>query len=145
MRRQSFSSVTGLALALLVWIAPVAAQAGVQVEIDVGSQTMDVYVDGLLRHSWPVSTGRRGYATPSGMFSVKRMEEEWYSKEYDDALMPHAIFFAGGYAIHGTYETRRLGRPASHGCVRLSPGNAARLYNLVERHGARSTRISISD
>lgn len=145
MTSSRFQSVIAVVFGILVWAFPATAKAGVQVEIEIASQTMDVYVNGQLRHSWPVSTGRRGFATPSGNFSVKRMEEEWYSKEYDDAPMPHAIFFAGGYAIHGTYETRRLGRPASHGCVRLSPANAARLYNLVERHGAGKTRISISD
>jgi len=53
--------------------------------------------------------------------------------------MPHSIFFAGGYAIHGTYETRSLGRPASHGCVRLSPAHAAVLYQMVQAEGARIT------
>jgi lipoprotein-anchoring transpeptidase ErfK/SrfK len=125
--------------------APGVARANVQVEVDVGSQTMEVYVNGHLRHTWRVSIGRNGYETPSGEFSAKRMEEEWYSKQYDDAPMPHAVFFNGGYAIHGTYDVKRLGRPASHGCVRLSPGNAARLYNLVEAHGLRHTRISIND
>jgi lipoprotein-anchoring transpeptidase ErfK/SrfK len=134
-----------IAMLLAVAIAPGAARANVQVEVDVGSQTMEVYVNGRLRHTWRVSTGRDGYETPGGEFSVKRMEEEWYSKEYDDAPMPHAVFFNGGYAIHGTYDTKRLGRPASHGCVRLAPGNAARLYNLVEQHGAGHTRISIND
>ena len=135
----------GLAAALAVALAPGVAKANVQVEVDVGSQTMEVYVDGRLRHTWKVSTGREGFETPGGDYSVKRMEEEWYSKEYDDAPMPHAVFFNGGYAIHGTYDTKRLGRPASHGCVRLAPGNAARLYNLVESHGPRHTRISIND
>lgn len=134
-----------IAMLLAVAIAPGVARANVQVEVDVGSQTMEVYVNGHLRHTWRVSTGRDGYETPGGEYSVKRMEEEWYSKEYDDAPMPHAVFFNGGYAIHGTYDTKRLGRPASHGCVRLAPGNAARLYNLVEQHGAGHTRISIND
>lgn len=117
--------------------------AGVTVEIDVGSQTMDVYVRGQHRHSWRVSTGRRGYETPRGSYSVKRMEREWYSTQYDDAPMPHAIFFRGGFAIHGTYHTKQLGRRASHGCVRLAPGNAARLFGLVQQHGRKGTRISI--
>ena len=105
---------------------------------------MEVYVHGRLKHSWRVSTGRRGYETPGGSYSAKRLEREWYSTQYDDAPMPHAIFFRGGYATHGTYETKRLGRPASHGCVRLAPGNAARLYNLVEAMGRKRTRISVN-
>jgi lipoprotein-anchoring transpeptidase ErfK/SrfK len=134
-----------IVMAIAVAGSPGVAKANVQVEVDVGSQTMEVYVNGRLRHTWRVSTGRDGYETPGGDFRAQRIEEEWYSKQYDDAPMPHAVFFNGGYAIHGTYDTRRLGRPASHGCVRLSPGNAARLYNLVEAQGLSRTRISIND
>ena len=137
--------LASLAAFVLLAVVPSAARANVQVEVDVGSQTMEVYVNGHLRHTWKVSTGRDGYETPGGEYSVKRMEEEWYSKEYDDAPMPHAVFFNGGYAIHGTYDVKRLGRPASHGCIRLSPGNAARLFDLVEQVGPRNTRISIND
>ena len=133
------------AMMILVLVAaPAAALANVQVEVDVGSQTMEVYVGGRLKHTWPVSTGRRGYETPGGSYRAKRLEEEWYSTIYDDAPMPHAVFFNGGYAIHGTYDTKRLGRKASHGCVRLAPRNAARLFALVERHGLARTRISIN-
>ena len=137
--------IFGLVAALAVAMSPGVANANVQVEVDVGSQVMEVYVDGRLRHRWKVSTGRDGFETPGGEYGVSRMEEEWYSKEYDDAPMPYAVFFNGGYAIHGTYDTKRLGRPASHGCVRLAPGNAARLFSLVERQGPRNTRISIND
>ncbi len=137
-------SVFGLTMAIVVAVLPVVAKAGVEVEIDVGSQTMEVYVEGRLRHTWRVSTGRRGHATPGGSYSAKRLERRWYSQRYDGSPMPHAIFFRGGYAIHGTGDTQRLGRPASHGCVRLAPGNAAQLYNLVERYGRGRTRISIN-
>jgi lipoprotein-anchoring transpeptidase ErfK/SrfK len=122
-----------------------AVRADVQVEVDVGSQTMEVYVNGAHRHTWPVSTGRSGYETPGGSFRARRLEEEWYSTQYDDAPMPHAVFFNGGIAIHGTYDVRHLGRAVSHGCVRLSPGNAARLYNLIESQGLGRTRITIND
>jgi lipoprotein-anchoring transpeptidase ErfK/SrfK len=132
------------AVLALMAVLPRTASAGVTVEIDVGSQTMEVYVDGDLRHEWRVSTGRRGHETPGGSYGVKRLEAEWYSREYDDAPMPHAIFFRGGYAIHGTYDTKRLGSRASHGCVRLAPGNAAKLFNLVSRQGRGNTRISIN-
>ena len=132
------------AVLALMAVLPRTASAGVAVEIDVGSQTMEVYVNGSLRHAWPVSTGRRGYTTPGGSYGVKRLEANWYSREYDDAPMPHAIFFRGGYAINGTYDTKRLGSRASHGCVRLAPGNAAKLFNLVSRHGRGKTRISIN-
>lgn len=121
------------------------ARAGVKVEVDVASQTMDVYVDGRLRHSWRVSTGAPGYETPTGTYRVKRMKRDWYSTQYDDAPMPHSIFFNGGIAIHGTNHVKRLGRAASHGCIRLAPGHAARLFSLVEAHGMGQTRISVYD
>lgn len=141
MRRTAFAFVATCVMSIM----PGAARADLQVEVDVGSQTMEVYIDGNLRHSWRVSTGRNGYETPGGDFRAQRLEEEWYSTQYDDAPMPHAIFFNGGIAIHGTYDTKHLGRAASHGCVRLSPGNATRLFNLVESHGLRRTHISVND
>jgi lipoprotein-anchoring transpeptidase ErfK/SrfK len=119
------------------------ALASVKVNIDLGAQRMYVYVDGKLQHDWAISSGRKGYETPTGSYRPTRLEREWYSRQYDDAPMPNAIFFSGGYAIHGTYETRRLGRTASHGCIRLAPSNAARLFSLVEERGRRSTRIEI--
>ena len=139
----------GLSAFVLLWCAVVlgsgAASANVAVEVDVGSQTMEVYVNGNHKYTWRVSTGRSGYETPGGNYRAKRLEEEWYSTQYDDAPMPHAIFFNGGYAIHGTGHTKWLGRPASHGCVRLSPGNARRLFSLVENYGLKRTRITIND
>lgn len=131
-----------LGLFLVACSAP-QAHASVQVKVDVRSQTMAVYVSGQHRHTWHVSTGRRGYTTPGGSYRAKRIERTWYSTIYDGAPMPHAVFFKGGYAIHGTYDTKNLGRRASHGCVRLAPGNAAKLYSLVSRYGVQNTRISI--
>jgi hypothetical protein len=92
-------------------------------------------------YSWPISTARSGYRTPRGVFHARGLQLMHYSKKYHMSPMPHSIFFAGGYAIHGTYETRSLGRPASHGCVRLSPAHAAVLYQMVRTEGA---RISIT-
>ena len=83
-------------------------------------------------YSWPVSTARRGYYTPTGVFYPYSLQPMHYSRKYDNAPMPHSIFFSGGYAIHATPHTGNLGRPASHGCVRLSPGNAATLYGIVK-------------
>lgn len=119
------------------------AIAGVTVKINRGSQTMHVYVGGALRHTWAISTGRRGYTTPSGSYRPTRLERMWHSRKYDWSPMPYSIFFRGGYAIHGTYETKRLGRRASHGCIRLAPGNARRLFSLVSRYGRSATRIHI--
>jgi len=118
---------------------------GVHVKVNVAEQRMDVYVDGELQHRWRVSTGRSGFDTPGGVYRPQRLEREWYSKQYDGAPMPHAVFFNAGYAIHGTNDTRRLGRQASHGCVRLHPEHAEELYELVEEHGASRTRIEIAE
>ena len=59
--------------------------------------------------------------------------------------MPHAVFFTReGHAIHGTNEVKRLGNPASHGCVRLSPQNAEMLFELVEETGLENTQIVLA-
>jgi lipoprotein-anchoring transpeptidase ErfK/SrfK len=123
-----------LAVALLTGLAA-PASAGVVVRIDNSAQRMHVYVDGGLAYVWPVSTARRGYWTPPGNYSVQRMARMWYSRKYHMSPMPHSLFFHGGYAIHGTGAIRQLGRPASHGCVRLHPANARALYGLVGYYG----------
>lgn len=120
------------------------ASASVVVHIDKSSQRMSVSVDGSPRYTWAVSTGRAGYGTPNGTFGPQRLARTWFSKKYYDSPMPHSIFFYGGFAIHGSYEIRRLGGPASHGCVRLHPRNAATLYALVQSHGMGATRIVVS-
>jgi lipoprotein-anchoring transpeptidase ErfK/SrfK len=117
----------------------------VQVNIDISSQSMSVRVNGWHHASYRVSTGRRGFETPRGSYSVKRMARIHYSRKYDNAPMPHSVFFHGGFAIHATNSVGRLGRPASHGCVRLAPGNAAALYSLVQTYGARRTRITLTN
>lgn len=111
--------------------------------VDISRQTMTVISNGAVAYSWRVSTGARGYRTPTGTYSPKRLHRMWYSSKYDNAPMPYSIFFRGGYAIHGTNHVRSLGRPASHGCVRLHPGHARTLYSLVKAHGAQNTRIIV--
>ena len=134
--RRALGWLKGLAtVAALTCLAASPASAGVLVRIDNSSQRMQVYVNGGLAHVWPVSTARRGYWTPPGNYRVQRMERMWYSRKYDWSPMPHSLFFRGGYAIHGTGAIRQLGRPASHGCVRLHPGNARRLFGLVQAYG----------
>lgn len=122
-----------------------AQPAEVQVHIDISSQSMAVRVHGFPYGYWKVSTARSGYYTPRGTYSVKRMARVYYSKKYDNAPMPNSVFFLGGYAIHGTGHVRALGRPASHGCVRLAPQNAAALYALVQKHGPGRTRITLTN
>ena len=148
MKRLSGGRFARLALAAAVIMAGAAltpARADVVVQIDKSSQRMAVSVDGMMRYNWPVSTGRSGYGTPSGVFHPQLMARRWFSRKYYNSPMPHAIFFYGGFAIHGTYELSRLGGPASHGCVRLNPSHAATLFSLVERNGPSHTRIEISN
>ncbi|MBR1210941.1 L,D-transpeptidase [Bradyrhizobium sp. JYMT SZCCT0180] len=120
------------------------ARAAVVVQIDKSSQRMAVSIDGATRYSWPVSTGRSGYGTPSGVFRPQWMSRHYYSRKYYNSPMPHAIFFHHGFAIHGTTDIRRLGGRASHGCVRLHPSHAAALFALIQRSGQRNTRIQIN-
>jgi hypothetical protein len=125
--------------------APGIAAASILISVDRSTQRMTVSVDGAQRWVWPVSTGRNGYATPAGSYTAFRMEEDHYSKEFDDAPMPHSIFFTKeGHAIHGTLEALHLGSAASHGCVRLSTANAAKLYALVEQQGLPNTKVVIT-
>lgn len=131
------SALLGLAAGAEVLAANLVAR------IDVGAQTMTVSRDGRVIHRWPVSTARKGFVTPRGSYRPTRMHRMWHSRKYDMSPMPFSIFFRGGYAIHGTNEVRRLGRPASHGCVRLHTANACKLYRLVEQSGRRNTRIVV--
>ena len=144
MRRLSGRWPAGLAGIAISALAIAPARGDVVVHIDKYSQRMDVRIDGTPRYNWPVSTGRNGYGTPSGVFRPQTMARHWFSRKYYNSPMPHAIFFYHGFAIHGTYELSRLGGPASHGCVRLHPSHAAALFALVQRNGPRNTRIEIN-
>lgn len=119
--------------------------AVVDIRIDVSSQSMNVNVNGWNYGRWKVSTAREGFHTPRGAWKPYVIKKMHYSRKYDNSPMPHSIFFLGGYAIHGTGYVKQLGRPASHGCIRLSPQNAARLYSLVQKHGMKATRITITN
>lgn len=131
--------------ALMLMAAPAAALAKVSITVDKDNQIMTVAVDGVERYQWPVSTGNPSHETPNGNFRTFRMEEDHYSKEFDDAPMPHSIFFTKqGHAIHGTFSEKSLGAPVSHGCVRISRANAATLYDLVKRDGLLTTTVTLT-
>jgi hypothetical protein len=122
-----------------------AARADILIQVDKAAQTMTVTVDGAPRYAWPVSTGIAAYDTPDGEFQAFRMERDHFSREWDDAPMPYSIFFTQeGHAIHGSYDVKHLGRPASHGCVRLSKENAAVLFELVKQQGLKKTRVVLT-
>jgi hypothetical protein len=129
--------VSMLAIALGASIAlPGAASAVVRIDVDLGSQTMRVAADSGESYQWPISSGRAGHLTPRGAFRPIALYPMVYSAKYGNAPMPHSIFFYGQYAIHGTTAVGNLGHPASHGCIRLAPANAATLYALVSAQGA---------
>jgi hypothetical protein len=130
----------------LCCFSPCSAVAGIDIRIDKSSQLMTVAVDGRHRYTWKVSTGKSGYTTPSGKFQPFRMERHHRSDEWDNAPMPHSIFFTyDGHAIHGTPYTRHLGTAVTHGCVRLARRNAATLYSLVRQQGMGKTKITIAN
>ena len=120
------------------------SSACITVQIRLSQQTMNVYVDGAHLATWPVSTARPGYRTPEGTFQPYVLEKMHYSRLYDYTPMPHSMFFHGNFAIHGTSETRNLGRPVSHGCVRLRRDNDKALFDLVSRQGREHTTITIT-
>ena len=118
------------------------AKADVFITVDKSEQRM--YVETPTdSYVWKVSTARKGYITPSGQYQPYLLKKLHYSRKYDNAPMPNSIFFYGGYAIHATYDVKHLGRPASHGCIRLSPQNAKWLYRLVKDYGKENTYIRI--
>src|SRR5437868_1016225 len=134
-----------IAVTSLMLFATGAAQAKVAITVDKDNQQMTVAVDGVERYRWPVSSGLPSYETPNGSFRTFRMEEDHFSKEFDDAPMPHSIFFTKiGHAIHGTDSEGRLGTPASHGCVRLSKANATTLYQLVKEQCVLNTSVTLT-
>src|SRR5260370_19642374 len=138
--RSFLAAFTGLMV-----FAAGAAHAKVSITVDKDAQMMTVAVDGVERYHWPVSTGNPSHETPNGSFRTFRMEEDHFSKEFDDAPMPHSIFFTKiGHAIHGTDSEGRLGTPVSHGCVRLSRANASTLYALVEKEGVLNTTVMLT-
>jgi hypothetical protein len=120
-------------------------KAAILVTIDKTNQIMTVSLDGVETYEWPVSTGAPGYSTPSGTYTATSMNKIWYSKQWDNSPMPHSVFFMkDGHAIHGSFAVKYLGRPVSHGCVRISPKNAATLYALVKENGLENTQVVVT-
>jgi lipoprotein-anchoring transpeptidase ErfK/SrfK len=135
------AGAAALAAVLSMSLLAGAARADVLVQVDKSSQRMSVIVNGQHRYTWSVSTGI--YGTPSGTFRPQSLSRNHRSSLYHNAPMPYSIFYDGNFAIHGTTHVSRLGGPASRGCVRLHPSNAAVLFSLVQREGLGNTRITI--
>ncbi len=155
-----FRALRGIAvLFALVWLTVAASAAHkhhhkahvpppppiVVAHVDISSQNLYLTVNGWPLGYWPVSTAGVGYHTPRGTFRVQRLAKEWFSRKYDNSPMPNSVFFDGGIAIHGSYHIKTLGRAVSHGCVRLHPDNAEKLFALVQQYGPSRTRIIVTD
>ncbi len=139
MRKRLLLAVTAIAIMAI----PSAAVAKLSAKINLSSQTMSVYENGKKKHVWKISSGKDGFFTPTGSFRPYVVKKMHYSKKYNNAPMPYTVFFRGGYAIHGTKSVWRLGRPASHGCVRLHTSNAKKFHDLVLKHGKKATSIKV--
>jgi L,D-transpeptidase catalytic domain len=143
MRSVTFLSASLLAAGLALPLAT-AARANIAITVDKSTQQMSVSVDGAQRYTWPVSTGRPGYDTPSGTFKPNRMDADHFSQEWDNAPMPHTVFFdMHGHAIHGFSDVKHLGLAVSHGCVRLAPPNATVLFDLIKSQGMANTTVVV--
>ncbi len=129
---------------ILITTSTTASQADVVARVNLSSQTMHVRVNGRPYASWKISSGRKGYRTPTGTWRPKWTTRMHYSRKYDYSPMPYSVFYNRGYAVHGTNYVRRLGRPASHGCIRLHTDNAREFYNLVKRYGRSNTLIRVA-
>ncbi|MEM9359929.1 MAG: L,D-transpeptidase [Pseudomonadota bacterium] len=112
--------------------------------IDLTAQRMTIKTAGQTLHSWAISSGRTGHETPTGTFTPAWKAKMWHSRKYHMSPMPYSVFFNGGIATHGTNAVKRLGHPASHGCIRLTTPNARKFYQLVQRHGMKRTRIVVT-
>ncbi len=140
-----FGGIAGiLAAGMMLATTATASLAGVVASVDLSSQTMRVTVNGQHHASWKISSGRKGYGTPTGTWRPKWTTRMHYSKKYYNSPMPYSVFYHGGFAIHGTNYVSKLGRPASHGCIRLHTSNARTFYNLVNKYGRSNTLIRVS-
>ncbi len=137
-------SAVMISAAMFLAVSAIASHADVIARVNLSSQTMHVQVDGRYYARWKISSGRKGYRTPTGTWRPKWTTRMHYSTKYNYSPMPFSVFYNRGYAVHGTNYVRRLGRPASHGCIRLHTANARKFYNLVKRHGRRNTVIKVS-
>lgn len=134
----------GAVVTSVVLMAPgLAAAERFVARVSIADQTMEVYREGQLIYTWLVSTAKEGKVTPIGNYAPEFLSRHHKSRKYNNAPMPFAIFYDGDYAIHGTDQISRLGKPASHGCVRLDPKNAEILFDIVKASGMDSLRVEI--
>jgi lipoprotein-anchoring transpeptidase ErfK/SrfK len=139
----SAALVEAVAIAQDIATPPLPPPITMTLDVDLKTQRLTVMEGDVVKYVWPISSGRAGYATQTGTFQPQWTARMWYSRQWDMAPMPHSVFFNRGTAFHATSATGMLGRRASHGCIRLHPGNAAKLYGLVHKHGLHSTKVIV--
>jgi lipoprotein-anchoring transpeptidase ErfK/SrfK len=141
---QKMASAALLALGLVLMTAPMASADRVLARVSISKQMMEVWHEGRKLYEWPVSTARSGKVTPTGQWKgAQWLSRNHRSSIYNNAPMPYAIFYDGNYAIHGTDQVKKLGRPASAGCVRLEPSNARILFDMVRYEGKENLRVVV--
>lgn len=138
-----FLPLVAASFGLAILQVPAASAATLTANVSISTQTMTVMHRGAVVGRWPVSTARSGKVTPTGSWSAKWLSRYHKSSRYNGAPMPYSIFYNGNYAVHGTHQITKLGRPASAGCVRLSPDHAKQLFALTKAEGLENTRIIV--
>ena len=117
----------------------------VEVTVDISDQRLSLVVDGVQTGYYKISTGLGRHWTPTGSFPPKWLNRHHRSSIYNNAPMPYAVFFNGNIALHGTNHIRKLGRPASKGCVRMHPSDARKIFNLIHRRGRDKVQITVQN
>jgi lipoprotein-anchoring transpeptidase ErfK/SrfK len=140
---QKCALMLAVAFGAMSWMAMTSNAAPLRAQVDLSQQRMYVFIDGKKKYTWPVSTGKKGWATKPGSYTPFGQSEKFYSSKWKMSLPYLTWIGQDGTAIHGTYLSKRLGRTASHGCIRLSIGNAKTFYNLVQRYGFWGTEVVV--
>jgi lipoprotein-anchoring transpeptidase ErfK/SrfK len=138
-------TLTLAAICGFLTLTPQDTRADVLAHIDLSEQRLHLYVDGEKKDTWKVSTGKKHGWTHTGTFRPQFLSRNHRSSLFRGAPMPYSVFYDSHWAVHGTTAIKRLGNPASHGCVRLHPKNAAVLFNLVARQGKKNSVIWITE
>ena len=142
--RRLIASVS-IVFGLLAGSAAPTLAATLIAKVSLSTQTMTVIHRGQEKYHWKVSTARAGKVTPKGAWTAKNFSRYHRSSRYNNAPMPYSIFYNGNFAVHGTNQVSKLGRPASAGCIRLKKSNAAKLFAMAKRAGLHNTRVIVVD
>jgi lipoprotein-anchoring transpeptidase ErfK/SrfK len=127
-------------------------QCAVWANVNLTEQQMYLYENGNIVGTYKVSSGDRKHKTPimdrrfGGRMYLKYTSKKFPGGNYMGlGNMPYVVFIKGGYAIHGTTpgSFKKLGKVASHGCIRLHPDNAKIFYDLIKKYGASNTWITV--